>query len=389
MLVLGSALGALYVQKQLLTPEVDEPALISAIDDRILSAQNGDTPAEVVANLDLAQRGLDQAREAEVSNDLLAPRQQAITTRRDTVTDVVRMSDLQRIGTLPEEFNQASVRGVNTPAGIFFLAGNLYQWQPKEDGGFRELNIILEQGRAIDGITVGPLWGMAFDNKGLYVTDGEHVFMLPTETGAWRAVPIGKINNQPWKPGPLAAFDGSVYLLQQDGSQIYRFGIDDAEGEAPPVEWLQTGARDDIGSAQDLAIDANIFVLLDEGAVQVMYRGELQSTVEPQYVQPGNAAALVDGAATGYLYVAVTDEDGGRVVAFDRNGAAAYQLLLPIGFTTGDVNVAAPFQGLQDIVVDEATGTLYVVNGDAIWTARYSLPALATPGTPRPDQPGR
>ncbi len=392
MLILGSALGALYVRERFLTPEVDEPALISAIDERILSAQTGDTPAEVVADLDLAQRGLDQARAADVSDDLLDPRQQAITTRRDAVTDVIRMSDLQRIGTLPEEFNQASVRGVNTPAGIFFVAGNLYQWQPEADGGFRELDVILEQGRAIDGIRVGRLWGLAFDNEGLYVTDGEHVFMLPTETGAWRAVPIGKINDQPWKPGPLAAFDGAVYLLQQDGSQIYRFGIDDAESEAPPVEWLQTGARDDIGRARDLAIDANIFVLLETGAVQVMYRGELQTTVEPQYVQPGDAEALVDGAATGYLYVAVTDEDEdtGRIVAFDRDdGAAAYQLLLPIGFTTGDVNVAPPFQGVQDIVVDEATGTVYIVNGDAIWTARYSLPDRSTPGTPGHDQPRR
>jgi hypothetical protein len=386
LLIAGSIVGALYIREQYLIPEVDETALIAAIDERILSAEDQDAPAGVVADLDAAQEKLDLARKAGITDDLLNPRQQAITTRRDAVTDVIRMSDLQRIGTLPAEFHEASVRGVNTSAGIFFVAGNLYQWQPGENGDLRALDVILEQGRTIDNIRVGPLWGLAFDAKGLYVTDGEHVFMLAAETGAWRAVPIGKINNQPWKPGPLAAFDGSVYLLQQDGAQIYRFGIDDATGEAPPVEWLQTGARDDIGRSRDLAIDAKIFVLLDSGEVQVMYRGELESSVQPKYVEPGIAEAIVDGAATGYLYVAVMDGDNSRVVAFDRNGGTAYQLLLPAGFTTGDAEVAVPFDNLQDIVVDEATGTLYIVNGDAIWTARYSLPPLEStaPGTPAP-----
>lgn len=386
LLIAGSILGALYIREQYLTPEVDQTALIAAIDQRILSAEDQDDPADAVADLDAAQDELDLAHEAGISEDLLNPRQQAITTRRDAVTNVIRMSDLQRIGTLPAEFNQASVRGVNTSAGIFFVAGNLYQWQPGENGELRALDVILEQGRVIDKVGVGSLWGLAFDAKGLYVTDGEHVFMLATETGAWRAVPIGKINDQPWKPGPLAAFDGSVYLLQQDGAQIYRFSIDDATSEAPPVEWLQTGARDEIGRATDLAIDARIYVLLASGEVQVMYRGELASSVQPQYAQPGAAEAIVDGTATGYLYVAIMDEANSRVVAFDRNGGTAYQLLLPIGFTTGDAEVAAPFEGLQDIVVDEATGTLYIVNGDAIWTARYSLPPLETsdPGTPAP-----
>lgn len=387
LLIAGSVVGALYVRERYLTPDVDQTALIAAIDERILSAESEKVPDAAVSDLDLAQRELDSAREAGIADDVLSPRQQAITIRRDAVTDVVRMSDLQRIGTLPEEFNQAAVRGVNTPAGIFFVAGNLYQLQPAENGEPRTLEVILERGRAIDKAKVGALWGVAFDAKGLYVTDGAHVFMLAAETGTWRAVPIGTINGQPWKPGPVAAFDGSVYLLQQDGAQIYRFGIDDAKAEASPVEWLQIGARDEIGRSQDLAINRNIFVLLDSGDVQVMYRGELESTIEPRYVQPGSAGALVDGMATGYLYVAIADEDGSRIVAFDRQGDAAYQLLLPRGFTTGDVNVAEPFDGVQDIVVDEETGTLYIVNEDAIWTARYSLPPLerVTPGTPAPD----
>lgn len=389
LLIAGSVVGALYVRERFLTSEVNQPALIAAIDERILSAEDQDASDAIVADLDRAQKELDFARDAGVADDVLSPRQQVITTLRDGVTDVIRMSDLQRIGTLPSEFNQADVRGVNTTAGIFFVAGDLYQLQPGENGEPPTLEIILEQGRAIDNAKVGALWGLAFDAKGLYVTDGAHLFMLATETGAWRAVPIGRINERPWTPGPLAAFDGAVYLLQQDGAQIYRFEIDDAEGESPPIEWLQTGARDEIGRSRDLAINKTIFVLLETGEVQVMYRGELESSVNPKYVDTGTAGALVDGASTGYLYMAIAEEDAGdsRIVAFDPNGDMAYQLLLPRGFTTGDVDVAEPFDTVQDVVVDEATGTLYIVNGDAVWTARYSLPPLesTSPGTPAPD----
>jgi hypothetical protein len=31
---------------------------------------------------------------------------------------------------------------------------------------------------------------------------------------------------------------------------------------------------------------------------------------------------------------------------------------------------------VQEIIVDESTGTIYIINGDGIWTARYSLPEL-------------
>jgi hypothetical protein len=92
--------------------------------------------------------------------------------------------------------------------------------------------------------------------------------------------------------------------------------------------------------------------------------------------------AIVGGPQTGYLSIAVVDDEGhGRVIAMDRQGGNVSQLALPYGFSTGDVDVLAPFDDLQDIGVDETSGTLYLINGDAVWTARYSLPPLpgATP----------
>ncbi len=298
------------------------------------------------------------------------------------------MSDVQRIGSLPEEFGEARVQGVYTPAGVFFVAGSLYQYRPDPEGASPDLVTILSEGESIDGATVGSLWGLAFDVKGLYVTDGTTVFMLPIESQEWRAIRLGRINNQAWSPGPIAAFDGSIYLLQAQYRQIYRFAIETSEEEAAPQDWLLTGARDRIESATDIAIfDGRVYVLLDDGTIQPMYLGDLDTEIVPPYVETDVAMALVGGAGSGYLYEAVETEsgDGGRIVTFDLEGENAAQLRLPMGFSTGDANVLEPFDGIQDVIVDESTGTLYIINADGIWTARFSLPEL--PEEVMPDDP--
>lgn len=379
--------GASIVRDRLAPPEVDESALVMAIDEDILTARDLNSNEQIVARLEAAQRNVARAREAGVTDDVLNPREQAITTQLDRATDVIRMSDLERIGTLPPEFAAAPVRGVYTPAGIFFVAGSLYQWQPGEQGDSREVDPILEQGDKVGAATVGRLWGLAFDLKGLYATDGLFVYMLAADSREWRAVQLERINDQPWKPGAIAAFDGAVYLLQPEYLQIYRFAIEDAAERATPRDWLVSD-RERLETARDIAIDQQIYALLQDGRVLALLRGELQSVLEPRYVTPGGAESIVDGAATGYTYIALTQGSEGRIVAFDQLGTAAYQLKLPIGFTTEDVSVRAPFDGLQDVVVDESTGTIFIVNGDGIWTARYSLPALPerNPATPEAAQ---
>jgi hypothetical protein len=389
MIVAGAVLGGLWVRQEYLVPTVDIDATVTEIDERIVAARDATDNAEVAAELTVAQREIDRARELGVPDETLDQRQQVVTELLDDATNVVRMSDVQRIGSLPEEFGDAAVQGVYTPAGVFFVAGSLYQYRPNQDGTTAELVTILTEGETVAGSTVGNLWGVAFDAKGLYVSDGDTVFMLPVESQEWRAVKLGRINNQEWTPGPIAAFDGSIYLLEAQYRQIYRFPIETAEDVAEPRDWLLTGARDDVESATDLAIDGNIYVLLEDGTIQQMYQGDLSIEIMPPYIEPDVAEALVGRGGSRYLYeaVAVEEGDAGRIVAFDIKGEHAAQLKLPIGFSTRDVNVREPFDGIQDVIVDESTGTIYIINADGIWTARYSLPELPQEEAPEGEDP--
>jgi len=387
LIVASLVVGAFWVREELLAPDIDVQATLGSIDRQIVQARDADTDEETAAELEDAQQEIDRARANGVSDEELDRRQQVVTEMLDEATNVVRVSDVRRIGTLPEEFGDARVQGVYTPAGVFFVAGSLYQYRPNQPETTPELVTILSEGDTVDGTTVGTLWGLAFDVKGLYVTDGEAVFMLPVESQEWKAVRLGRINNQEWKPGPIAAFDGSIYLLEAEYRQIYRFAIAETETQAEPRDWLLTGARDRMSEATDIAIESSIYVLLSDGTVMEMYQGDPKKKIVPPYVGEDMAEALVGRGNMGYLYeaVSVEDSDEGRIVAFDIEGRNAVQLKLPVGFTTGDANVREPFDGVQDVIVDESTGTIYIINADGIWTARYSLPEL--PEAQQPDEP--
>ena len=380
----GLILGALWMRAELFGTQLDPDEALATIDEQIVEAREASDSADVLSALTEAQTEIDAAERSGVDPELLDPRQLAVTEMLDAETNVIRMSDVQRLGSLPEEFADAMIQGVDTPAGVFFVAGSLYQYRPSEAGATPELVKILSQGDTVGGATVGALWGVAFDVQGLYVTDGDTVFMLPVESQEWRSVKLGRINNQPWEPGPLAAFDGSIYLLQAEYRQIYRFSIATATDTAQPVDWLLTGARDRADDATDIAIDGNIYMLIDDGTMQLLRLGDLQSDVKPAYVGDDRAISLVGRGGTGYLYEAVVSEDteDSRIVAFDITGDHAVQLKLPVGFSTGDADVAAPFDGVHDIIVEESTGTIYIINRDGIWTARYSLPELPAESQP-------
>ncbi len=376
--IAGFVLGAMSIRERYAEPAIDIDTTIEQIDRSIVAARDEDDPVEAAAELTEILGQIDSARAQSIPGDLLDQREVVVTELLDDVTNVVRTSDVQRIGSLPEEFGEARVQGISTPAGVFFVAGSLYQYRPSVSNETPELVTILEEGATIGSTTVGSLWGVAFDVYGLYATDGNSVFLLPVESQQWQAVELGRINNQEWSPGPVAAFDGALYLLQSEYRQIYRFPVVGTEDVAVPRDWLLTGARDRINDATDIAIDGKIYVLLDDGTVQVMLRGDLSDVLEPAYIEPDVAIALAGPGGSGYLYevVSVEDTDDGRIVAFDTNGQNAVQLRLPIGFTTGDVDVRMPFDGVQDVIVDESTGTIYIINADAVWTTRYSLPDL-------------
>ncbi|MGC4191794.1 MAG: hypothetical protein QM589_11640 [Thermomicrobiales bacterium] len=351
------------------------------VDKSIQDAQAMTDANAINRELQQATRQLDAAQAAGAPADAIDVRRRTIVGQQDEVNHVLRVSNVTRIGGLPDELKAGSTRLAWTPGGLFLADGSLYLLQP--DG--KVIDRVLAQGSTVPGTstTVGHLFNVAYDTDGLYATDGVNLYVYGTDN-TWRVVKMDEINEQgPWKASPIGAFSNNVYLLESDYRNIYRFGGDPSTPVAAPSGWVQSGDRSLLADAVDMAIDGHIYVVLDSGEVLTFFRGAVSGRVTPSYIDGGKVVAIANGPATGYLYVAVVDGNQGKIVAFDQTGKYVYQLALPSDFSTGGLSVKQPFEGLQDFVVDENSGTIYLVNGDAVWSANYQLPPLPTAaGTP-------
>lgn len=379
-------IGALvWNQREIFLPDESQYVpVLAQVDQRLAAVESMDDPNQITAELDAAQTDLDRADAIGAPNDLIEQRQLAITLARDEAVGVYRVFGVNRIGSLPDDLENGDTSAFMTSGGIFLANGNLYRLNPLT----AEMQMMLAQEREIEGIKVGHLFGVAYDGNFLVVTDGRAIFFASSTDGAiWQSMQMEEINNQgPWQPGPIAAFNESMYLLERDFRNIYVFTTNADEQVVAPADWVSVGDRVNLNIAVDMTIDGNIYVLLEDGQVITLRSGlETHRFELPGFdFQTQDPKAIITGPTTGYIYVVVEDHDGGgRVIATDREGENAVIMELPIGFETGSSSILDPFENVQDIVVDEPSGTLYIINGDAVWSFQYTLPALETAnGTP-------
>jgi hypothetical protein len=366
--------------------ERDFGGTFGQIDQQIVSAlQISDEDAREAALL-AVQQSIDDARRAGAPEADLRQRQYKVSAELDLLDDVIRMSEVTRIGALEPSLRQDPLTMVQTAIGTYIIAnGNLYLLQADAQA----LEEVLIQGQAVDSAPVGRLFAIAADTSGIYVTDGRTIFVRDA-SGGWIATEMKELPNLgPWQAGPVDAFLNNIYLLEPAYLQIYKFASNPENGVASGEPWIASGGQEGLDAAVDLAIDSSIYVLMGDGVVRTYLQGTFQNAQTPGYLENSKPVAILAGLKTGYLYIAVTDADGtnGRVLAFDPVTEATYQLQLPIGFETGNPDILTPFQELRDIAVDEDSGTMYVLNGDSVWTMRYSLPPLEhmAPDTATPE----
>ncbi|MGC4105421.1 MAG: hypothetical protein QM753_03565 [Thermomicrobiales bacterium] len=396
LLLVALLLGVTGLREQFFTTQGSYLDHLVQVDRSIQDAQALTDPDAIDRELTQALQQLDAAEVSGAPADAIAVRKRTIVAQLDDVNHVLRVTNVTRIGGLPDELKAGATRLAWTPGGLFLADGSLYLLQA--DG--KVIDRVLAQGSTVPGTstTVGHLFNVAYDTDGLYTTDGVNLYVYGTDN-AWHVVKMEEINEQgPWKSSPIGAFSGNVYVLESEYRNIYRFNGDPSTPVAAPSGWVQAGDRSFLGSAVDMAIDGNIYVVLKSGEVLTFFRGSVSGRVTPSYIGDGTVVAITNGPATGYLYVAVVDGDQGKIIAFDASGEYVYQLELPDDFTTGGLSVKQPFEGLQDFVVDENSGTLYLVNGDAVWSASYELPPLpnqqgtpvadSTPAAPLPEASG-
>ncbi|HET8524749.1 MAG TPA: hypothetical protein VFL82_16080, partial [Thermomicrobiales bacterium] len=251
------------------------------------------------------------------------------------------------------------------------LDGAFYQVNPTD----RTLTQLLAPGMRVNNATVGPLKDATIDSGVITLTDGKAVYYRDTAEARWSRKRIGLIDGKSaWDASICGAFDGSFYMLNRSGGQILKFSADQLS--SLPDNWAGQDARTTLKDARDMVVDGKIYVLLADGTVQPYYRGAAEDaisiTLQPALSSPRVLYGALD---TAFLYVADKSGTPGRIVRFDRQGGKATQYLLPRSDEAGaDSEGIAPFATIDDFIVDEVTGMIYLISGDQIWSA--TIPSI-------------
>jgi hypothetical protein len=166
----------------------------------------------------------------------------------------------------------------------------------------------------------------------------------------------------------IDTFDGNLYVLDVVERQVWKY-LPSADGYTTLPEAYFETPPPGIENAIDLAIDGNVYILEADGAI-FKYRGGSQeafnvSGLPAPISQPIAAAVDPNTPTDSGFYVA--DLDGARIIHFAPDGRFVRQIR----------SVGGEFDAIEDLLVDERLGRLYVISGGRLYSA--ALPPAVAP----------
>ena len=329
-------------------------------------------PGSATALVSQAEAALATARAAGASGEPLLSRERALARVRDRIWNVARLTDVVRLGALPNELGRGRVSLAISGNTVYLAAGNLYEL----DAAGGRLVTLLEQGDEVAGGVAGDLRDVSIDGGKLVAGDGTAIYVRE-ETGRWqrRDLDIAGVGGM-LEGIPLIVWGDAAYGLSWDGN-IIRFEETPA-GTMADI-WAPAEENPDLALAQDLAIDGRIHVLLKDGRTLTFSRGTLVGTLAPFVTPTLTKAAFLAQAPFATDFYVVDPETGvggnvGRIVRCNASGVAR-QYLTPEGDMpdTNNEAVAQALAGAQDMAIDELTGTAYWIANNEIWRATLPI----------------
>jgi hypothetical protein len=345
-------------------------AALVAADTALMRAR--DNPGTAMTSIAEAEVAVTAARDAGATGDDLVRREQQLATMRDDVWRISRLGDVERVGALPAEAREGSVRLVLAGETLYLAAGNLYELDSEE----ARLVTLLAQGDAVGDGSTGNIRHVSIDGGHVVASDGAATYVRD-ELGRWQRRPLPVAEGDELRPdAPVITWGDAAYGLSRDGNLI-RF--DQAPGSSRVDVWADVEDVPDLVNARDFAIDGRIHVLIEDGRTLTFSRGALAGTVSP-FVVPSltDVAFLADAPFANDFYIVdhngTIGQNAGRIIRVDASGEAR-QYLTPVPLPGDLVGHAAAvaLASAEDLAIDELNGTVYWVSGEEIW--RATMPA--------------
>jgi hypothetical protein len=180
---------------------------------------------------------------------------------------------------------------------------------------------------------------------------------------AWNvtSVPLGQ-GPVPLGARAVAAFGGNLYVLDPTTSHLWRYRPQ-GSGYAAAESYFDPSPGD-LTTAIDVGIDGSVYVLLADGRIRKFFGGQERPFAASGIADPIKrpvALSVDTEARESAVYVA--DAGGTRIVQLNTDGAFVRQLR-----AIGDA-----FDALEDVLVDERGGRLFVMSGGKLYSARLPI----------------
>lgn len=323
-----------------------------------------------------AEDGLAMRAQDEDLNDL----QRRISLRLDDVDKVERLFHFWQVAVVDDDPTSAtdSSRIVVEGVDLFLLnrgSDRVYRWllsdagdalQPPDKGP-----LLVQKGQLLGGIKVGDLVDIAWLESGgqrslstFVVLERNGSLLAYEKQQGIDVLPVA--DSHSWqKPQAIGSFYGNLYVLDALQSRILKYTPVDNAYTAAPSDYIAFQLNIDLSGAVDMTIDGNLYVLLANGTILRLNRGELQSFTMAGLPSPMRSptSIFVSGPkkAEGDGYVYVTDTGNERVLQFDKAGNYMRQFRAK----QGDPQM----RGLRGIYVDEARHRMFLLAGRTLWVS--------------------
>lgn len=327
-----AAWNATYDQAKALVEQAEGEAVYS--EDRARrSLTEADEMADRLANTSKDQ----QAALAELERQI---QEQRVKLRR--IVDVSQPTELYALA-------DGLAAGTMTPP-IFFKESLVVA-----DKSSNALIVVNVETKAAERVTLdieSPIAAIAPGNSSIIVALEDGSLLAAGVNGSVTPLSLGDDDAQAFTD--LTLYASRLYRLDAASGQVWRYPATSG-GFGSEQAYLQA-ASTNMNDAVALGIDANVYVLKQNGTVVRFFNGGDDGFTLPAIDPPltnGNDLWTEDEAESQYLGIA--DAAGKRVLLFTKAGRLAAQY------------TSAAFTGPTGLVGDEAAKTLYVVDGNTLY----------------------
>ena len=350
--------------------EARADAALVAADTALMRAR--ENPGTAMTSIVEAEVAVRAARDAGATGDALVRREQELARMRDDVWGILRLDDVVRMGTLPVEASEGSVRLALAGETLYLAAGSLYELDAERE----RLVTLLAQGDAVGGGSAGEIRHVSIDGGHIVASDGAATYVRD-KSGRWQRRPLAIAEVDGLRPDvPVIAWGDAAYGLSRVGDLV-RF--DQAFSHSRADVWAAVEDVPDLANARDFAIDGRIHVLIQDGRMLTFSRGALIGTLSP-FVVPSLAdvAFLADAPFANGFYIVdrngMIGENAGRIIRVDASGEARQYLTpAPLPGDLAGHAAAVTLATAEDLAIDELNGIAYWVSGGEIWRASLSV----------------